>query len=174
MGTHNMLLRLGEATYLEVIAANPHAAKPARARWFGLDELPHGAEPRLACWVARTDSVHESVAGASEALGRIEPMSRGALEWLISIPEDGSLPLGGVAPALIQWLSGIHPAASMRETACTLVALELLHPEPGRVTALLTSLGIAEPDVQVSVLERSAPGLVAHIRTPQGLRRIGG
>ena len=37
MGTHNALVRLGDTTYLEVIAANPGAATPQRARWFGLD-----------------------------------------------------------------------------------------------------------------------------------------
>ena len=39
MGTHNVLLRLGDDVYLEVIAADPRAAAPARPRWFGLDAL---------------------------------------------------------------------------------------------------------------------------------------
>jgi hypothetical protein len=52
MGTHNLLLRLGEAMFLEVIAIDPAAQKPTRARWFELDRLPIDATPRLACWVS--------------------------------------------------------------------------------------------------------------------------
>ena len=43
MGTHNVLLRLGDDVYLEVIAADPRAAAPARPRWFGLDALEPAA-----------------------------------------------------------------------------------------------------------------------------------
>ena len=40
MGTHNLLLRLGDSLFLEVIAANPQVPAPDRPRWFGLDQLP--------------------------------------------------------------------------------------------------------------------------------------
>jgi len=173
MGTHNLLLRLGPTMFLEVIAINPAAPRPARPRWFALDELPEDAQPRLACWVARTDDIAASVAAASETLGAIEPMSRGALDWLISIPDDGGLPLGGVAPALIQWHASAHPAASMEDRGCTLAALELRHPEPQRVSALLASLGLDEPGVALSVAQGAERALAAHIRTPRGLRTIG-
>jgi hypothetical protein len=174
MGTHNLLLRLGEAMYLEVIAVKPGAAKPSRPRWFALDELPHDAKPRLACWVARTDDINELISTVSEKLGRIEPMSRGSLSWLISIPEDGSLPLGGAAPALIQWHTSAHPAASLQDQGCSLVGLDLLHPEPKRLSALLSSLCFSEPSLSVSIIESPVPALVAHIRTPQGIRSIRG
>ncbi len=39
MGTHNRLLHLGPGLYLEVIAVDPSAIRPDRARWFGLDQL---------------------------------------------------------------------------------------------------------------------------------------
>jgi hypothetical protein len=173
MGTHNLLLRLGETMFLEVIAVDPEAVRPDRPRWFALDALPQDARPRLGCWVARTASIEAAMGAASEPLGSIEPMSRGALEWLISVPGDGSLPLGGVAPALIEWHVSPHPAAGMEDAGCALVALELLHPEPQRVSALLRSIGLAEPGVSVSVAEAAAPALVACIRTPSGLRTIG-
>jgi hypothetical protein len=173
MGTHNLLLRLGESMFLEVIAINHAAAKPSRARWFELDTLPPKATPRLACWVARTESIHEATCAATEALGRPEPMSRGSLEWLISIPEDGSLPLGGAAPVLIEWHTAAHPAAAMQDLGCSLVALELQHPEPLRVSELLHNLRFSEPSVNVTVHESATPGLVAHIRIPEGLRTIG-
>ncbi len=103
MGTHNLLLALGEAVFLEVIAINPDAPAPKRPRWFGLDQLPSDSAPFLSCWVARTDHIHLTAAAAPEQLGVVQPMSRGALNWLITIPEDGSVPMGGAAPALIQW-----------------------------------------------------------------------
>lgn len=173
MGTHNLLLRLGDSMFLEVIAINHAVAKPLRARWFELDALAPDATPRLACWVARTEGIHEVVSAAPEALGRPEPMSRGSLEWHISIPEDGSLPLGGAAPALIEWHTAAHPAAAMQDLGCSLVALELQHPEPLRVSELLENLRFAEPCVAVTVHESATPGLVAHILTPAGLRTIG-
>ena len=104
-GTHNLLLRLGDATFLEAISINPLAPKPSRPRWFELDQLDQLAtdgEPRLACWIARTDDIQISLSQPTEHLGEPEPMSRGSLDWHISIPQDGSLPLGGTAPVLIQ------------------------------------------------------------------------
>src|SRR3981189_2018524 len=38
MGTHNLLLRLGDGVFLEVIAVDPAAGTPAGPRWFGLDD----------------------------------------------------------------------------------------------------------------------------------------
>jgi hypothetical protein len=100
-------------------------------------------------------------------------MSRGALEWLISIPKDGSLPLGGTAPALIQWHTNTHPAQSMQNKGCRLVKLELLHPAPQRLKALIGSLQFAESSTTLCVSVAATPGLVAHIDTPLGLRTIG-
>jgi hypothetical protein len=39
MATHNHLLRLGDAVFLEVIAIDPAGQKPARPRWFDLDNI---------------------------------------------------------------------------------------------------------------------------------------
>lgn len=172
MGTHNRLLRLGESSYLEVIAVNPAMPTPDRPRWFALDRLsPHSA-PRLACWVARASSIHDSTAACSEPLGAIEAMSRGGLSWLITIPQDGSLPLDGIAPAVIQWQAMEHPAAALADHGLSLSKLELFHPEPRRIARLLQSLSLAGPVSVASLPPGSAPRLVAHIQTPQGLRRL--
>ena len=173
MGTHNLVLRLGDTMYLEVISINPQAPSPPRPRWFELDRLSAQSEPRLACWVARTTDLPASLAASSEYLGHGESMSRGSLEWSIAVPEDGSLPLNGAAPHLIQWNTVDHPASHMQDHGCRLVRLELFHPEPKRLQALLDSLHFAEPAVAVSVETAQIPGLVAHIETPQGLRSIG-
>src|ERR1700693_1602747 len=77
MGTHNALLRLGDQTYLEVIAPNPTAPTPDRPRWFELDRVAPDATPRLATWVARTGDIQSATVNCSIELGEIETMSRG-------------------------------------------------------------------------------------------------
>ncbi|WP_334189227.1 VOC family protein [Noviherbaspirillum sp.] len=174
MGTHNLLLRLGDTVFLEVISPNPSVPAPQRPRWFALDRLESGSRPRLATWVVRTGDIHETVAAGAETLGRIEPMQRGALDWLITIPEDGSLPVDGVGPALIEWETDTHPASGLQDHGLELVGMELFHPVPERITRLLQSLGL-EGDVAVRQLhDTGRPYLVAHINTPHGMRTLSG
>ena len=61
----------------------------------------------------------------------------------------------------------------MQGKGCRLVRLELLHPAPQRLEALIHSLQFSEFGAALSVVEASVPGLVAHIDTPLGLRTIG-
>jgi hypothetical protein len=173
MGTHNCLLKLGEKLYLEVIAINRNAPRPNRPRWFQLDD-PDPSQPiRLATWIARTDDIHAAATASPIPLGKVEPMSRGQMNWLITIPEDGSPPLHGIAPTLIQWTAGAHPAAILQESECALVRLEGFHPEPEKVIRVLDSIGF-EGDFRVSALPPSQkPYLVAHIQTPGGVRQLG-
>ncbi len=173
MGTHNLLLRLGDALFLEVIAVDPAAPAPRRPRWFALDTVPPDSEPRLACWVARTEDIHAELTRSTEALGTAQLLSRGTLEWLISIPDDGSLPMGGSAPALIQWHTPTHPAAGMPDLGCRLVAFELSHPDLARLQSLCDSLALSEPGVSITLKKAAAPGLKAFIATPRGLRSLG-
>src|SRR5450830_698760 len=72
MGTHNLLLRLGDSAFLEVIAPNPVAPRPDRPRWFGLDHPAVLREPRLATWVARTDDLRAWPADVLAPLGVVE------------------------------------------------------------------------------------------------------
>jgi len=162
MGTHNFLLKLGEKLYLEVIAPNPEVPPPGRPRWFELDSA---RTPRLATWVARCDDVR---AVASSSLGKIESMSRGNFEWLMTVPEDGRLHLGGIAPTLLQWRSKDHPAETMKDHGCSLVRLEGSYPEPEKVRDFLDSMGF-EGEFPIS---KGEAGLVAQVRTPGGTRRL--
>lgn len=170
MGTHNRLLRLGDGLFLEVIAPNPAAPAPERPRWFGLDSLQPQSPPSLSTWVARSADIHAAVAVACEPLGAVEPMSRGALHWHITIPADGSVPLDGVAPALIEWPPAVHPANLLEDQGLSLLRLELLHPEPARVTRLLDSLALQGPVVVLPAPPGTGAGLRAHIVTPRGVR----
>src|SRR4029453_18335131 len=90
MGTHNALLSLGPRFFLEVIAVDPEGVKPARPRWFDLDE------PR----------VKAALAGE---VGGVTPVTRGDFTWRITIPDDGRRPWRGLVPTVIEWADARHP-----------------------------------------------------------------
>lgn len=172
MGTHNLLLKLGDSLFLEVISANPSAPAPKRSRWFALDTLEPDSPPTLSTWVVRTDNIHACAAACSEDLGVVEPMSRGTLNWHITIPADGTLPLNGIAPALIEWQTETHPAAKLQDHGLSLARLELFHPEPARVSRLLQSIGLKGPISVSPASDGRTARLIAHINTPQGIRML--
>ena len=169
MGTHNLLLRLGNSTYLEVISPNLAAETPKRPRWFSLDDLKSDTPPRLKTWVVRTEDIHSTAKIYSESVGEIESMSRGEIEWLITIPKDGSIPINDGAPVLIQWQVGIHPASRLEDHGLSLIKLQIFHPEPDRMSKFLDSIHLQG---NVEVLHGSKTKLVAHIETPQGVREL--
>lgn len=173
MGTHNCLLRLGEQTYLEVISPDPNAPDPGRPRWFGLDQLGANASPRLAAWVARTTNIGQAVAASSEYLGTIEPMTRGGLNWLITVTEDGSLPLDGIAPILIEWQTPSHPATGMRDAGCRLMRLNLVHPDQSRAAGMLDSIACDRNQLDLKPAgEPLIARIVAEIETPGGVQTL--
>ena len=164
MGTHNRLLSLGPDEYLEVIATDPDAPPPGRARWFGLDAFR--GPPRLGAWVLRTDDLDAALAHAPGA-GAPMDLARGDLVWRMAVPEDGRLPLGGAHPALIAW-RGPHPAPRLPSSGCRLTALHVSCPDPAALRAAVPSLD--DPRIAFSA---GAPGLAAEIDTPAGPRRLG-
>ena len=125
MGTHNLLLSLGPEAYLEVMAIDPDAANPARPRWFSLDEAATRAHiargPALVHWAMRTDDL-EAVARKSPDDVEIVAFERGAFRWRMALTRDGSFPGYGTRATYIQWDSA-HPAPSMPDSGCRLVAL---------------------------------------------------
>lgn len=170
MGTHNLLLKLGERLYLEIIAVDPAAPAPRQPRWFGLDELTGSDPPALAAWVVRTDDIHGSRAACPEPMGAIVSMERDTLRWLITIPEDGAPVLGGAAPALIQWRAGTHPAAGLADLGLSLAELAIIHPEPARILRMLNDLGVEGPWRVQAGEPDAAARLRATIRTAAGLQ----
>lgn len=168
MGTHNHVMRTGDGSYLEVIAIDPTADAPSRARWFGMDAPSR--EPALATWVVRSADCGATLAAASEDLGIAEPMSRGDLTWTVSVRADGSMALDGAGPPIIQWDAAIPPTR-MADSGVHLVSLTILHPEPDRVRALLSSIGLVGP---ITVQPDFGVSLVASFDTPLGPRTLGG
>ena len=169
MGTHNRLLRLGDCVYLEVIAIDPAAPVPPRTRWFGLDALATDAKPRLATWVARVNDIRAAAADSPALFGEIESMSRGGLEWLITVPRDGSLVCDGVMPPLIEWHSDAHPATRLADTGCKLIALEARHPDADRISAALHAINC---EGALNLRRGDRAELVAVIETPSRRRAL--
>ena len=126
MGTHNRLLRLDPRRYLEVIAIDPAAPPPGRARWFELDTPAMHARlakgPALIHWVDRTDNL---VAALRRQPGPVEVLSfeRGPYRWRMGVARDGSLPANGRQATLIQWEGDLHPWDALPETGVRLVRL---------------------------------------------------
>jgi len=174
MGTHNALLKLGARAYLEVIAIDPDGVPPARPRWFALDEpalqARLAAGPALITWVLRCDSLAGACARVPD-LGEILAMSRGDFRWKIAVPEDGSLPWGGVLPAAIQWEPGdgeLHPCDRLPDSGCELLALKLAHPAAVLGTAGIVAM-FRELRVVGAIDLKSGPVRIeARIRAPRG------
>ena len=170
MGTHNALVKLGERVYLELIAIDPTLPRPARPRWFDLDDpklaLTLGERPRLIHWVARTNDLHALVIHAKHDPGSIQAMSRGDFKWRMDIPADGHRPGGGVLPTLIQWDVAKHPADGLPRNSASLVELAASHPEPEKIRRSLAALGLADA---IRVTYGSPIRLAAMLRTPRGL-----
>jgi Glyoxalase-like domain len=172
MGTHNAVLRLGNACYLEVIAIDPSLPAPPRPRWFGLDDPALQAilakSPRLIQWVARTDDIVTAQAMAPDILGPIVSASRGTLNWKITIPDSGALPEGGAFPTLIEWPRGDHIAGKMADRGCRLVELTVLHADTNKFRESLYLP--AESSLQFQ--QGKTVQLSATIQTPSSLRQF--
>lgn len=169
MGTHNRVLRVGEAAYLEVIAVDPACAAPARPRWLGLDDpaprLLLARGPRLIHWVARVER-GEHLALPFD-VGPWEAFSRGDLSWQLTVRGDGALPAEGVVPSLILWDGPAHPWERLPEAGVSLEALELEHPRAADVQRQLDLLGLPYRCTSAPV-----PRITAHLRTPGGTRTL--
>lgn len=182
MGTHNRLLRIATVdfpqAYFELIARNPAAPAPARARWFDMDQPAQQAAlrergPRLAHWVARVPDLDAALAAwrrlgidRGEAVDASRETPRGLLRWRISLRPDGQRLFGGCLPTLIEW-RGPHPAAALPECGVTLHALALQHPQALLLRSALAAIGLE--DVAAN---QGAANLCATLHTPRAAVRL--
>lgn len=147
MGTHNHRLRLGDSVYLEIVALDPEGTEPPRRRWFGLDapervRADWDAGHRLRGWVARTERLAALTAAHGEVFGRAVPLPDEAPSFAFSLRRDGSLPLDGAAPSLIDHRGDFGDIARIPDLGARLQTFALAHPEPERVAALYRALGV--------------------------------
>jgi hypothetical protein len=164
MGTHNCLMRLGSSAFLEVIAVDPSAERPARPRWYALDDPALrdrlSKSPQLIAWVLRSRTIGHDALIAGYSPDDIIPVSRGTLSWRLTVPADGSLPWGGAFPHLIQWDGGARPWEQMADRNVRLARLHIRHPDADRLASILSRLIVnIPPYATISNAER--PGLGA-------------
>jgi len=166
MATHNRLIGLGDL-YLEVIATDPSAAKPAWPRWFNLDHF--SGRPRLTNWIARCQDLAAEVALGPAGVGTPVALSRGDFRWEMAVPADGRLPFDGGFPALIQWHGSAHPAARLPDPGVRLLRFDIAHPDAEALNAALRDR-LVDPRVHIS----HGPGVAmqASFSTPHGIRHI--
>ena len=164
-GTHNALLSLGAATYLEIIAPDPEQTDHTLPLPFGLED---GGAARLVTWAAKAPDIERRCQAARAAgyEGRVLKMSRelpggSRLDWSLTFPPPALG--GGVAPFLIRWEPGPHPSETS-PPGCELMELRGEHPNPESLRALLDALGVDLP-----VSEGPGPALIATIRSPNGV-----
>lgn len=174
MGTHNHLLQLGNSVYLEIVALDPAGCSPGRPRWFGLDDQKSvraawDAGRRLRGWVARTDAIDAVLAGREALFGRKVALPFVDPAFDFAIPDDGSLPLEGALPSIIDRRGKARSMATMADLGARLKSLVLEHPEPVAVSQLYEELIVDRPPEV-----RSGPELRyrARIETAAGLKEL--
>ncbi len=164
MGTHNRLLGLGPGLYLEVIATDPSAPRPAWPRWFGLDRF--AGPPRIVGWVLRTGDLDAALAAAPDGSGVATELTRGEFRWRIGIAPTGVLPFDDAFPALIRWEGAAHPAGRLPDQAVRLLKFEVRHPEADALRAVLPL-----SDGRVGIVA-GPTGFQATFATPLGERGL--
>jgi hypothetical protein len=171
MGTHNRLFNISSQrfpqAFFEILAIDPAAPPPGRARWFALDTIDPGAVPRLRHLVARSgaiDAQGEALRAAGFDIGPAIAASRdtpqGRLTWRLTVRDDGRLLAGGALPTLIDWGRTPHPTSTMPACGVTLQALTLR----GLAPAVAQALGLRGIDVAAG----PGPALSAVLDTPRG------
>ncbi|MDY0873723.1 VOC family protein [Dongia rigui] len=172
MGTHNHRLQLGGNVYLEIVALDPDGAEPGRPRWFGLDNQEKvrsdwDSGRRLRGWVANTGDIVSTLSTHAAIFGDKVALPTGSPSFDFAIPADGSLPLDGAAPSLIDHRGDPTSMAQIPDLGARLRSLTLEHPDPASIQALYLSLAIDHPPI---VMPGPLPRYRAEIATPTGLK----
>jgi hypothetical protein len=174
MGTHNHLLQLGGASYLEIVALDPQGDAPPRPRWFGLDDQRQvradwDAGRRLRGWVARTGAIDAVIAGREHVFGRKVALPWAEPSFDFAIPDDGSLPLDGAAPSLIDRRGKPRAMATMADLGARLRSFSLEHADAAAIAELYRELDIDHPP---TIARGRELRYRAQIETPAGMKEL--
>ncbi|WP_420328918.1 VOC family protein [Mameliella sp.] len=170
MSTHNCVMQSGNESFFELIAIDPDAsADPGRTRWFTLDEPATKARlaerPRALCWVVGTDDLDAVIAASPVDLGEVVLFTRGERSWRLTVPKDGSLPMGGLLPAFIEWSPGPHPSTGQQDLGVRLESVHLSHPDPDHLLGILKALQVDH----LAEISAGDPALSFAVTSPIGL-----
>jgi hypothetical protein len=165
-GTHNNLFPLGDV-YLEVISVDPSAPKPVSARWFGLDHF--SGPPRITNWVCRTEKPRRVIGKTLPGTGEMTPVSRGDLNWQITVSKNGDLPLDGYGPAIIDWMGSPPPSLNMNDLGCRVETFSILHPHAITLRSFLSGL---LSDERLILRGSEAPKYELTLSTPSGTKTL--
>lgn len=168
-GTRNELAGLGPdgpgaGGYLELIGPDPDQPEPETPRPFGIDALPG---PRLVTWAVRCTDLPAAIRAARAAghdPGEAEGMQRARPDGVLLSWRLTPTTPDGVLPFLIDWGSSPHPTEDLPD-GIRLESLELTHPDPDRVRAVLAAWGLDGPGVRV---DAGPPALRARLTGPAG------
>ena len=169
MSTHNCVMQAGNESFFELISIDPEAPDPGRIRWFTLDDPDTQARlaerPRALCWVVNTDDLDGVIAASALDLGTVVDFARGDRTWRLTVPEDGSLPMGGLVPAFIEWSPGPHPRTGQQNLGVTLKRVHLRHPDPAALRKVLAALSVDH----LAEIHEGPEALSFELETPQGI-----
>ena len=174
MGTHNHRLQLGSTVYLEIVALDSDGADPGRPRWFDLDNQEKVRSDwtegrRLRGWVASTDAIASVLSTRRAIFGEEVPLPPANPVFAFAIPEDGSLPLEGAAPSIIDHRGDPTSMAEIPDLGARLRSLTLEHPDPAAIETLYRGLSIDHPP---AIVQGPKVRYRAQIETPTGLREL--
>ena len=174
MGTHNHRLQLGNNVYLEIVALDPAGSAPGRARWFGLDNQEKVRSDwdegrRLRGWVASTEAIESVLSTHGPLFGDKVSLPTDNPTFYFAIPKDGSLPLDGAVPSLIDHRGDPTSMAEIPDLGARLRSFTLEHPDPAAIGALYRELSV---DCPLEIVPGSALRYRARIETPSGVREL--
>jgi len=139
-GTHNALVKIGEQSYLEIIAADPQNPNSPDSRWMGVDLIDG---PQMTRWCVRSNKIEEDtqvIKSFKPELGEIiegERLTKDdqLLKWTMSFPM--ARPVVELMPFLVDWSnSSVHPTDNL-EQQCELKALKVHYTPYGKIRDLM-------------------------------------
>ncbi|MEM1096021.1 MAG: VOC family protein [Bacteroidota bacterium] len=162
-GTHNALLGLGDACYLEVIAPDPAQRQVSRPLWMGVDQV---TAPGLIGWAVRTSDLSAFRAAAlaenwvvgSIAAGERRTASGDMLRWRLTEPSTHLA--DGIFPFAIDWGDTLHPAARLPQVG-VVGALEIQ-------TSQVGPLGAVQSWLPMLTVTLGSPQLMLRVRDEMG------
>jgi len=167
-------LQLGNFVCLEIVALDPEGTEPGRPRWFDLDNQEKirsdwNEGRRLRGWVASTETIDAVLLTHGAIFGDKVPLPTADPNFAFAIPKDGSLPLDGAAPSIIDHWGDPSYVASIPEMGARLRSLTLEHLDPAGIGALYRELAIDHPPV---IVQAPKVRYRARIETPTGLKEL--